>query len=265
MKGRPWFFPLLFLFAFILFSGEAADAAALPKGKTIAVLVRGTPSHGAAVRSILTRALLEGGYRAVDEQQLERIRRSKAAALALEGDVDAILQLGKSFGFSVLLSGTVTVPKAVKNEFGLFTATAALSITACSAADGRQILAVTESAKEIGYTPEEAAQKAAETAGRSAAEAVLGKRSQGQQEIPAARFTVIVSPIRSFAEAHGIVESCRNAGALSASLVKFSAGKAEVDAEFAGSAGQFSAALLRMRTDFSEDSAEGNVIRLGKQ
>lgn len=265
MKRRPWKLLALLFVICILIPGAKALGATLPKGKTIAVLVRGTPSHAAAVRSLLVRALLGGGYRAVDEQQLEKIRHSKAAALALEGNVDAILQLGRSFGFSVLLSGTVTVPKPVKNEFGLFTATASVSVTACHAADGRQIMALTESAKEIGYTPEEAAQKAAEKAAASAGDVILGKRGAGQPESPGAKYTVIVSPVRSFAEAHDIVESCREAGALSASLKRFTAGKAEVEAEFGGTAGQFLAALLRVRKEFFEESAEGNVIRLGKQ
>lgn len=185
MKWRPWILLVLLVISCLLLPDAEALGAALPQGKTIAVLVRGTPSHAAAARSLLVRALLDGGYRAVDEKQLEKIRRSKAAALALEGNVDAILQLGRSFGFSVLLSGAVTVPKPVRNEFGLFTATASVSVTACHAANGRQILALTESAKEIGYTPEEAA--------------------------------------------------------------------------------QLLAALLRVRKEFFEESAEGNVIRLGKQ
>lgn len=265
MKWRPWILLVLLVISCLLLPDAEALGAALPQGKTIAVLVRGTPSHAAATRSLLVRALLDGGYRAVDEQQLEKIRRSKAAALALEGNVDAILQLGRSFGFSVLLSGAVTVPKPVRNEFGLFTATASVSVTACHAANGRQILALTESAKEIGYTQEEAAQKAAEKAASSAGDVILGKRAAGKPENPASKYTVIVSPVRSFAEAHGIVESCRDAGALSASLLRFAAGKAEVEAEFGGTAAQLVAALLRVRKEFFEESAEGNVIRLGKQ
>ncbi len=144
----------------------------------------------------------------------KKIRRSKAAALALEGNVDAILQLGRSFpGFPCFSQARSPFPKPVRNEFGLFTATASVSVTACHAANGRQILALTESAKEIGYTPEEAAQKAAEKAASSAGDVILGKRAAGQPENPASKYTVIVSPVRSFAEAHGTggkLQGCRS-------------------------------------------------------
>ncbi|MDD4021646.1 MAG: hypothetical protein PHT11_07840, partial [Synergistaceae bacterium] len=123
----------------------------------------------------------------------------------------------------------------------------------------------TESAKEIGYTPEEAGQKAAETAARALAEVILGKRTSGQPEAAGTRYTLFISPVRSFAEAHGIVESCRTAGASSASLVRLSAGRAEVEAEFQGSATQLVSSLLRTRRDLAEESAEGNTIHLGKQ
>ncbi len=190
MKRRPWILLALLFITCLLIPDTEALGAALPQGKTIAVLVRGTPSHAAAARSLLVRALLDGGYRAVDEQQLEKIRRSKAAALALEGDVDAILQLGRSFGFSVLLSGTVTVPKPVRNEFGLFTATASVSVTACHAADGRQIMALTDRRRIA--TSEEAAQKAAEKAAASAGTSYWEKGPQDSRTA-GFQYTVIVS------------------------------------------------------------------------
>ena len=265
MKRFSLLFAAAVFFALFSLSSGEAGSPPLPKGKTIAVLVKGTPSHAAAARSILLRGLIDGGYRAVDEKQLERIRRSKAAALALEGNVEAILKLGRTYGFSVLLSGNMTVPKPVRNEFSLFTATATFSASACYSSDGKQIFAGTESAKEIGYTPEEAGQKAAETAARALAEVILGKRTSGQPEAAGTRYTLFISPVRSFAEAHGIVESCRTAGASSASLVRLSAGRAEVEAEFQGSATQLVSSLLRARRDLAEESVEGNTIRLGKQ
>jgi len=161
---------VIFFFA-LLPSGEAR--AELPKGKTIAVLVKGT-SHAPLARSILIRALLDEGYKAVDEKQLERIRQNKAAILALEGNVEAIMALGRTFGFSVLLSGSVAVPSPVRNEFGLFTATATVSATACTASNARQVAAGSASANRPSGTSasmpavEAAASSAASDAGPSA-------------------------------------------------------------------------------------------------
>ncbi len=195
---------VIFFFA-LLPSGEAR--AELPKGKTIAVLVKGT-SHAPLARSILIRALLDEGYKAVDEKQLERIRQNKAAILALEGNVEAIMALGRTFGFSVLLSGSVAVPSPVRNEFGLFTATATVSATACTASNARQVAAGSASAKEIGYTADEATRKAVEVATRSAAASLLGKTPPQPPDSAGATFLVI-APARSFAEAHALAASCR--------------------------------------------------------
>ncbi len=265
MKRVSLLFAAAIFFAIFSVSLGEAGSPPLPKGKTIAVLVKGTQSHAAAARSILLKGLIDGGYRAVDEKQLERIRRSKAAALALEGNVEAILKLGRTYGFSVLLSGNMAVPKPVRNEFSLYTATATFSASACYSSSGKQIFAGTESAKEIGYTPEEAGQKAAETAARALAEVILGKRTSGQPEAAGTRYTLFISPVRSFAEAHGIVESCRTAGASSASLVRLSAGRAEVEAEFQGSATQLCFLAAQDKKRPGGGICEGNTIHLGKQ
>ena len=243
---------------FLLLLIDAADAG-LPKGKTIAVLVKGT-SHAALARTILTQALLDEGYKAVDEKQLERIRQNKAAILALEGDVDAIMKLGRAFGFSVLLSGHISVPSPVRNEFGLFTATATVSATACTASNARQIAAGSASAKEIGYTAAEAARKAVEVATRSAVAALLGK-GPPSDDAAKAKFLVI-APARSFAEAHRLAANCKEAGAADASVARFAGGRAEIDVSYAGSARQLLGALLAKRTDLHEESVEGNTLRL---
>lgn len=242
----------------LLPSGEAR--AELPKGKTIAVLVKGT-SHAPLARSILVRALLDEGYKAVDEKQLERIRQNKAAILALEGNIEAIMALGRTFGFSVLLSGSVSVPSPVRNEFGLFTATATVSATACTASNARQVAAGSASAKEIGYTADEAARKAVEVATRSAAASLLGKTPPQPPDSAGATFLVI-APARSFAEAHALAASCRDSGASSASVARFAGGRAEIDVSYSGSAGQLLAALLAKRPDLKEETVEGNTLRL---
>ena len=248
----------------LLLPAPSAEGAALPKGRTIAVLVQGVPAHAASARAIFLRALLDGGYKAVDEKQLERIRASKAAALALDGNVEAILKLGRTYGFGVLVSGRITVPPAVKNEFGLFTATATAAVSACTASNGRQILAGTESAKEIGYTSDEAAQKAAESAARLVSAVLLGQSPSAGPGTGAVKYTLSVSPVRSFAEAHGLAESCREAGASEATVLRFSGGKAELEVSYDGPLRQFLSLLLQKRSDLSEETAAGNSVQLSK-
>lgn len=255
---------ILFFCMLLLLPAPSAQGAPLPKGKTIAVLVQGVPAHAASARAIFLRALLDGGYKAVDEKQLERIRASKAAALALDGNVEAILKLGRTYGFAVLISARITVPPAVKNEFGLFTATATAAVSACTASNGRQILAGTESAKEIGYTAEEAAQKAAEGAARRVSAVLLGQSPAAGSGAAAVKYTLSVSPVRSLAEAHGLAESCREAGASEAAILRFSGGKAEIEVSYGGSLRQFLSLLLQKRSDLSEETTAGNSVQLSK-
>lgn len=265
--GRPGTLTLggiLFFCMVLLLPAPSAEGAPLPKGKTIAVLVQGVPAHAASARAIFLRALLDGGYKAVDEKQLERIRASKAAALALDGNVEAILKLGRTYGFGILVSGRITVPPAVKNEFGLFTATATAAVSACTASNGRQILAGTESAKEIGYTSDEAAQKAAESAARLASAVLLGQTPTAGPGAGAVKYTLTVSPVRSFAEAHALSESCREAGAAEATVLRFSAGKAEIEISYGGPLRQFLSLLLQKRSDLSEETIADNSVQLSK-
>lgn len=253
------------LFALLLLSGHASWGAesALPRNRSIAVLVRASSAqHGSTAESILIRSLLDGGFRAVDQKQLERIRQAKAAALALDGNVEAILELSRSFGFDVLLSGRAAVPAPARNEFGLFTATADLALTACLGSSGRQIYADTTTAKEVGYTAAEAGQKALEAATRLAAKRMIDGASAEAAPAEAKGFTVEVSGLRSFVEAHAVVESCTRAGATGARLSRFSGGVAVVAVTFPGSAQDLAQALLKTESALSLEGIDGERIRL---
>lgn len=252
---------LALLFAFTAFPLHAESA--LPKDKSVAVLVRSASAqHGATVEAILIRALLDGGFRAVDQRQLERIRQAKAAALALDGDVEAILELSRSFGFQVLLSGRAEVAPPVRNEFDLFTATADLAVSACLGSNGRQIYADATTAKEIGYTAAEAAQKALEAAARQEAKRMIEGAPAEAAKAGAPTVTVEVSGLRSFVEAHGVVESCNRAGAASARLDRFSGGVAVVSVSFPGDAQALAQAILKQRSDLALEGIEAGRIRL---
>lgn len=238
----------------------------LPKGKTIAVLVRSDCSQYArSAEAIMIRRLIAEGYEAVDQKQLETIRKNKAAALALDGNVEAILQLSRTYGFNVLISGRATVPSPVKNEFGLFTATASLAVRACRGANGRQIFADTVSAKEVGYTGDEAGQKALEAAATEAASRLVeGASSAGGATggASSATFEIEVSGLRSFVEAHGVVESCTRAGCGNASLVRFAAGKALIRVSWGGDAASLGRALVAQRGDLTLAGTQGERVIL---
>ena len=114
----------------LLVLGGGAGAESIPKGKAVAVVISETAGilSQAAVgtaETLVKRTLMENGYPVVNEAQLAKIRRSKAAALALDGNVDAILSLGKKYGVKVFISGKASMHEARQNEFGLYTGTAA--------------------------------------------------------------------------------------------------------------------------------------------
>lgn len=146
---------------FVLCAGSAW--AALPNG-SIAVLVKSPSKQQAAqTAAVFTRQLIAKGYKVVDPQKLDAIRRSKAAALALEGNVEAIMSLGKKYGFSTMITANAEAGSPVVNEFGLYTGTSSLAVMVTSSG-GQQIYADTVAGKQVGYTPDEAQQKSMEAA-----------------------------------------------------------------------------------------------------
>ena len=172
MKGYRLFGVVLFLLVAAMACGAVAASAALPKG-SVAVLVRGpSDQHVSAATSIITKKLIQNGYKVVDPKKLDAIRRSKAAALALDGNVDAIMKLSRQYGFSTLVGAQVEAPDAVLNEFKLFTSVASIAVMVTDSG-GRQVYADTAMGKQVGYTPAEAAQKALEAAANAAADGML--------------------------------------------------------------------------------------------
>ena len=107
--------------------------------------------------------MIAKGYKVVDPKKLEAIRRSKAAALALDGNVDAIMKLGRQYGFSTLITAQVEAGRPVLNEFELYTGTSSIAVMV-TASNGSQIYADTVAGKQVGYTPSEAQQKSLEAA-----------------------------------------------------------------------------------------------------
>jgi hypothetical protein len=261
MRKLLAFFTALAFFAIILPNGAAAEGP-LPKGKTIAVMVRSASTqHARSSESILINSLIQNGYKAVDQKRLASIRQHKAALLALDGNVEAIMQLSQTYGFNVLVSGRATIHTPVKNEFGLYTSTAVVSVTACYGSSGRQIFADTRTAKEIGYTGDEAGQKALETASKAAAQALIsGSASPGGGAAATQTYEIEVKGIRTFVDAHGIVDLLADIGCASSGLASFSGGTALVKADWGGSASALAQAVTAKRADIQLERIVGNKI-----
>jgi PAS domain-containing protein len=169
-------FSMYFVFALILSSFLIASTcalAALPEKGSIAILTKGpSDQHTASVAAILTRELVAKGYKVVDPNTLAAIRRNKAAALALDGNVDAIMKLGKQYGFSTMITAQLEAGRPVENEFQLYTGTSSIAIMVMSSG-GQMIYADTVMGKQVGYTRDEAAQKSIEAAAKSAVKRML--------------------------------------------------------------------------------------------
>jgi len=161
-------FKLTIVFAFLglcclagIFASHAAEAA-LPNN-SFAVLANGpSAQHTKSSEAIITSQLLAKGYKVVDPKKLEAIKRDRIARLALAGDVDAILKLSSGHGATMIVV-QVEAGRPVVNEFNLYTGTSSLAVTV-GAPNGSIIYASTAMGKQVGYTPDEAAQKAIEAA-----------------------------------------------------------------------------------------------------
>ena len=161
----------LILCSFLIMSVSAI--AAIPSKGSIAILTKGhSAQHAASVAAILTRELIANGYKVVDADTLAAIRRSKAAALALDGNVEAIMKLGKQYGFSTMITAQLEAGRPVLNEFELYTGTSSLAVTVMSSG-GQMLYADTVMGKQVGYTRDEAAQKSIEAAAKTAVKRML--------------------------------------------------------------------------------------------
>ena len=158
----------LLVVSIAVFCLPAIGEAAIPKNGSIAILVKGpSQQHAASTASIVTQELIAKGYKVVDPQKLESIRKSKAAVLALEGNVDAIMKLGKQYGFSTMITLQVKAGEPRTNEFDLYTGTASVAVMV-TGSNGSQLYADTVSGKQVGYTEDEAQQKSLEAAAKLA-------------------------------------------------------------------------------------------------
>ena len=149
---------------------EAFRPEPLPNRGSIAVLVRGvSEQHSASVGALVSQRLTAKGYRVVDEKRLAAIRQNQIAIAALDGDIDAIIRLSTQFGVGTTITINARAGRPVVNEFGLQTGTASVAVRAVTSS-GSVVYSDTVQGKQVGYTPDEAAQKAIEAAALLAVE-----------------------------------------------------------------------------------------------
>ena len=173
------FFTVLAVFASCIAAPEAF--AAIPKEGSIAILTRASSNwvegwhaeqHAASVASILARELIANGYIVVDAKTLAAIRGNRAAASALEGNTNAVMNLGKQYGFSTMITAQLQAGEPRVNQFRLYTGTASIAVMVINSS-GQIIHADTVSGRQVGYTSDEAEQKSIEAAAKSAVERII--------------------------------------------------------------------------------------------
>ncbi|MCF7936629.1 MAG: hypothetical protein K9L28_09850 [Synergistales bacterium] len=258
-----------------LSSVPRVEAAPLPKGKSVAVVIYEQASNllhrGSALgtaESLVKQTLIRNGYPVVNEQRLAAIRKSKAAALALEGNVNAIMQLGSRYGVRIFVSGRASVSQPRKNQLGFYTGTAAISVQAHSAANGKYLFSDTVTGKDTGYTAGEASQKALMAAARAMGRNLVqgegtntGGGGTGQPVTAAQNLSLEVQNIYSYTAANGILRACQSlVRTQKATMTGFSGGKVVIQVLYRSTARDLADALSRRGLQINITGVAGNRV-----
>lgn len=261
-RSRPKGVTLLLLLACLFAAPFGAAEGALPKKGTVAVIIHeGAESLDGAGQSLGTaearvmEILLQQGYSVVNPKKMEELRRSKAARLALDGDVEAILRLGSQYGVAFFVSGRAKLPQPRQNEFGLFTATADVAVEAYSTATGRYVFSGRTSGKQVGYSAGEALEKALMEAAQSMAAQLTGGGAADDGAAPAAGAAssgvrLTVRNVTSFSQLNEILETCRHlAGVSTAKATGYSGGTGVIELDYRGALQDLAASLAKRQTN----------------
>ena len=149
-------------------NSTANNRSVLPRKGDIAVIVEGYDAqHVRTAEAMIVEQLASHGYRVVDEAKMKRIRaaaaKAKAARLALEGNVEGILKINASYNAAATVIARVQAGEPVLNEFQLYTGTASAAIMAVTS-KGVKLGGKSTMGKQVGYTIDEAQQKAIDAA-----------------------------------------------------------------------------------------------------
>ncbi|MCD6419688.1 MAG: hypothetical protein J7L41_03095 [Synergistetes bacterium] len=234
---------LLFSLIFVLVSSSIAFA--ISKNQRIAVIIYQGYSFGfnrtiGAAEAKVIEILMNAGFKVVDENQINRIRRSKAAILALKGDVDGIMKLGSLYRIDVFLKGKAVMHRARQNEFGLYTGTASISARAYRTKDGRFIFAKSFVSKAIGYTRGEARSKALLKAATMLGRYLVGLAPSGGSDRRLHKYILRVSGMESFNQVNDVVDRLQHIPAVGKVVVAdYSSGNAKIYVNYRGTISSF--------------------------
>ena len=263
--------PLLAAAVIALFP-PAGDATPLPKTGRLALVLQASgkdeasPASVAEAEDTIRKGLIASGYTVVDEAKLERIRRDKAAMLALEGDAEAILKLGAQYGVSTFVKGAVSVHSSRKNDANLYTATAVITVKAYSAS-AKYVFSDTVEGREAGYTPQDAQHRALVSAATSMRQSLLDGKAVTPHGPPQRnRLRLVVRNIASFQQANAILETCKKAqGAMGAAMKGYEGGAVTIEVDFFGDAGRLRTALLDRGLPLSFGRVAGTTLEAAYQ
>ena len=258
--------PLLAAAVIALFP-PAGDATLLPKTGRLALVLQASgkdeasPASVAEAEDTIRKGLIASGYTVVDEAKLERIRRDKAAMLALEGDAEAILKLGAQYGVSTFVKGAVSVHSSRKNDANLYTATAVITVKAYSAS-AKYVFSDTIEGRDVGYTPQDAQHRALVSAATGMRQSLLdGKAATPHGPPERNRLRLVVRNIASFQQANAILETCKKAqGAMGAAMKGYEGGAVTIEVDFFGDAGRLRTALLDRGLPLSFGRVDGTTL-----
>ena len=262
------------LLALVLLVPSGPAGAALSKKESVAVVIHdGTASPDGSGQSLGTaeatilEILLAEGYNVVNPKRMEEIRRSKAARLALEGDVEAIVKLRSQYGLGLFVSGRVSLPEARQNEFGLFTATAELAVEAYATSTGRYVFSGTTSGKQLGYSAGEAREKALQEAARlMGAELTKGESPASAQGVGGGETSSVLrlslANLSSFSQLNEILATCRHlAGVNGAKATGYANGTGLIEVDYRGTSREFVASLTKRITNLAVTSLGKSEIQ----
>lgn len=245
-----------------------AQCDPLPKGKAIAMVIyensQSPVQQGLDVGSaeaVVSRILLDKGYPLVNPAQLKRIKESKAARLALDGDVEGLLKLGSSYNVRIFVSGKVARHQPVKNPMGTYTATAAIAVRAYSTSNGKYIFSDIADAKALGGSPDEACERALQEAARVMGAMLSGSQTGGETSLASNNIALKVSGVSDFSAANRILDACKNlSGVASAKIVAYSGGNAVFSVVFGGDSRTFVKQLSSKGVKLSIKSVGAAVV-----
>lgn len=240
-----------FLILLFVLVGEAF--ASLPNDGRVAIIF---DNH--LVESQIMDALINAGYKVVERNQLEKIKQSQAAILALQGNAEAIMKLGSAYNIAYFVKGKAQLEEPRLNEFNLYTATASLSIQAYRTKDARFLLSQAFSAKAVGYTGEEAQRKALMDAASKAASFLIGAQHPGDFSGVA---RVVLRGVSDYGLVNSVYEKIRGfPGARNVKIASYSGGQAIIEFIYSGDVNSVAQSLKVAGLPIQVVSVQGSTI-----